>query len=503
MKQLLAIIGFAPLFLASVPHALADENLPPALSPYVQATIDRSNRGIAKAEAEANVMKFLGFSKIQWLNAVGSAVSGLVNTRTLVVEQSRSLLEDTSCKRYDGILLEQQMEKVRGKLHDALDANSAMQIIILDQVLQFLEARRLVFLAGATDMDVKDETWYQKWLFDDQEQTWCCGASDACEQKSEEECQEEEGTMFGSATECSEYGCKAPPGYEQNEPPFCPFDTDYLPPNRSPFGCDAETLQLIYGRATGGKFTEFHKTLESDLLSTIILQSAIEDAQALQGEFSMSNNQIEELLGNGPLSGNGNEEHQKLSGCLSEDDRETVKNFAILTPKRGPLSIYTDHLRLLQQFQALRQRQGLDREQPDYLLPAKNEGLLLTTLSSNMAQQLRSFMASQEVDASLTFAVASDPLLSATVSYGRLTTSVYQLGQLASEMSGVRTFVKNFAFFLRSTCQNRPCNARLDEILKIVFTDECFPYNDGQFKGDSEENPRWKKCAEKAQFELR
>ena len=57
-----------------------------------------------------------------------------------------------------------------------------------------------------------------------------------------------------------------------------------------------------------------------------------------------------------------------------------------------------------------------------------------------------------------------------------------------------RSFVRDFAYFLRRSCIDRPCSQRLDRILKIVFTDECFPFVSGQFLNDTVQNPGWRRC---------
>jgi hypothetical protein len=51
--------------------------------------------------------------------------------------------------------------------------------------------------------------------------------------------------------------------------------------------------------------------------------------------------------------------------------------------------------------------------------------------------------------------------------------------------SGIRGFVRNFAFFLRHSCIFRPCNDQLNRILSIVFEDSCFPYASGLYLTDS------------------
>jgi hypothetical protein len=52
-------------------------------------------------------------------------------------------------------------------------------------------------------------------------------------------------------------------------------------------------------------------------------------------------------------------------------------------------------------------------------------------------------------------------------------------GQALDEERGLRAFVRNFAWYIRRSCIFRPCNERLEQILKLNFADSCFPYTGG------------------------
>lgn len=67
---------------------------------------------------------------------------------------------------------------------------------------------------------------------------------------------------------------------------------------------------------------------------------------------------------------------------------------------------------------------------------------------------------------------------------------------------GMRKFAKGYAYFLRRSCINRQCNSQLETILKILFTDECFPYASGEFEtgknsDDTNAKSTWERCKEK------
>jgi len=52
-------------------------------------------------------------------------------------------------------------------------------------------------------------------------------------------------------------------------------------------------------------------------------------------------------------------------------------------------------------------------------------------------------------------------------------------GDTVTVERSLRDAVRDAAFFLRRSCMNRQCNTPLERVLKIVTTDECFPYTSG------------------------
>lgn len=67
--------------------------------------------------------------------------------------------------------------------------------------------------------------------------------------------------------------------------------------------------------------------------------------------------------------------------------------------------------------------------------------------------------------------------------FAPLTQTIGDLSHLAHDkdtsVRSLRDMVQDFAYFLRRSCMNRPCNDRLDTILSTVATDACFPYTSG------------------------
>ena len=77
--------------------------------------------------------------------------------------------------------------------------------------------------------------------------------------------------------------------------------------------------------------------------------------------------------------------------------------------------------------------------------------------------------------------------------------AVKRLVELVNQSDrGLRKFARNYAYFLRRSCIYRPCNEKLETIMKVLYSDECFPYASGAFDvkaGDEiTDDPSWQKC---------
>jgi hypothetical protein len=72
------------------------------------------------------------------------------------------------------------------------------------------------------------------------------------------------------------------------------------------------------------------------------------------------------------------------------------------------------------------------------------------------------------------------------------------IGLVLQSDEGLRKFARNYAYFLRRSCIYRPCNEKLETIMKVLYSDECFPYASGEFNAKAgEEAPdktSWEKC---------
>lgn len=78
--------------------------------------------------------------------------------------------------------------------------------------------------------------------------------------------------------------------------------------------------------------------------------------------------------------------------------------------------------------------------------------------------------------------------------------NIGRVARLAKDKEGVRAFVTNYASFLRRSCIYRPCNQLLEQSIRLLTADECFPYTNGEYLNDTEENPRWEKCKNEAEI---
>lgn len=474
MKRIALIVGISISLWPMASHAQA---LPQALSPYVQDVLRRSNLGIQIASDRSGWMRFADYSLSLWLRTITSSVTELVDTQKLAVETNKALLEQSTCRRYDDLLIELQMERVRKALDEAIREKSATKILLLGRIFGFLHDRRSALTRGANDPSFIDRGYYTRQFFDTNRPGYCCQkVKTACVQMGVTECEGNGGVHLDSIASCSDI-CTVTPAQLATEPAMCPFATDYLPPSLEGFGCDASVLARIEGLATTTELQRFREILSPERQALSTIETA--------------------------LTGGAARTHYSANGCLNASQLGIVKQNAIFTPLRGPFSFSVDHQRLLLQFQDLRMQQGMERQTPAYLTDPDLLGGIFSGILDREARSVLTLTQVQERQEAVSFAIGADPLLSSDVSYKKLNDSVYKLGQLASSITGIRGFVRDFAYYLRRTCMERPCNARLDQVLKVVLADECFPYVNGKFQLDTVGNERWRKCVAQAGIPLR
>jgi hypothetical protein len=152
---------------------------------------------------------------------------------------------------------------------------------------------------------------------------------------------------------------------------------------------------------------------------------------------------------------------------------------------------FRDDLKLSGEFPADEEEQNEEREADE-----RNPFVSTYRAADRLAVQLWSRLQARKE--ALIFPEAVDAPLEVAASLTQLHTAVSSLAKSASEKTGLRQFVVRYASFLSRTCIYRPCQLLLEQVIRIVTTEECFPYANGKYLEDDEDNPRWEKCKEKA-----
>ena len=174
---------------------------------------------------------------------------------------------------------------------------------------------------------------------------------------------------------------------------------------------------------------------------------------------------------------------------------------------RGPFSTKKDERGILMRLVDLRKSWSERREQPDYLkYPeelGKDENTVIDILEYIRIQYPRNvyfpeWMKRQTIEDAVAIAKSQDAHTQVAELFRPVHTSVSLLTQMASDkgLTGLRGFVRNLAYFLRRSCISRPCNERLERILKTALENDCFPYADGVYLGDPDIHKKCKTAAE-------
>ncbi|MBI3618719.1 hypothetical protein HY213_01650 [Candidatus Peregrinibacteria bacterium] len=545
MRRSFSLIGIVlfSLFLKTQPARAAG---PAAVSPYVQQVLMRAEAGVDYAWKPDQQMQFLAIVLPQWQRIVLSIVVGMIDTDLRIVQQRRDLLQHTACFRIDLVLIEQEFERVRGELNKALIARNVTAIFRLEDLLLFLNQRYAFLLQAALDPKATDPTWYQQRLFEPPKQLgFCCippGGPGSCRSATLPQCADAGGMLLQTLN-----ACQATCGdltLHVEEPPMCAFASDYLPPSPNGFGCDAgvmDAIAKILPPTMPGS-----QPLREEWDAERSVEAVLDDLRSQQRAFQAVLQSIDPLLqsGFGGVSAGAPRTHQTATGCgfvggcaqnlalLCRTDLDCAASGpcvdpasigacaggeqrctsdsncgdggscirladSVIEPLRGPFSWDPDHERLLEGFRTLRRAQGALRPPPDSLSIQQNPGVL-RWIRDDLVTRLQHFSVDQAQKEARDFAVGSDPGLALAGTFDDFGANVRALGFLGSDMRGLRGFVRDFAYFLRRSCIERPCNAKLDHILKILFSNACFPYANGQYLLETCADPSWHKCIKEA-----
>lgn len=488
MKKLfLSIFGLLMIVTPVTTHA--------AVSAYTRQVLQRADKGITYAKSAPAAKNFVDLY-LPWVQSAGSTILSLVDTKLRIVAQQRDLPENTACLRVDLYLIEQKMNDVRKELQTAIKDEKIATIIRLQDLALFLNERFENVLKGSRDPLYQDETWWQRRLFEPEQTGWCCGKEgDVCNERKPTECAKEEGTYVETAKECSRLGCTVTDAVIEAEK-MCPFHSNYLPPSvTAGYGCDLSALQKIIPDAKGA----LAESIKEEKNAMEKVETALQEIVTKAKAFLQLQVEIDQLLGresNLP-SIVPPPAHKETEGCVPASDPLWGKG-AVEWELRSSFSFEKDEQKILRAFQDLRLKQGGRRDPPKEFIKKSTKGLLDSLFDDYGRNTFKIFSERQGQLEAEVFAQASDTHLSIGNTVELLVTSVGKLSDLARNKNGLRGFVRDYAYFLRRTCINRPCNERLEQVLKIVFTDECFPYTNGNYLSDTCESPRWQKCMEKA-----
>ena len=526
------------------------------VSPYVQKVLSRADAALAYSDAAQVDSDFLLPS---WAAQVGSAWATLIADSQRLTIQSNDLAHNTACLHFDMTAIECKMDQVRNEMNEQLQRGSDTGILQLIDLLAFLNERFLQLSKGATDATYTDPTWGKVRSFDPPSTIFCCPkARELCTQTTTFDCENNlHGHAYVDAVQCGKE-CLPPAGAYDISAAMCPYDSDYAQPLLNGYGCDTDVLQprtafnpvnteyqtlnLIMNqlndyRTSAQQFLDVQQSIDAlfnqkSTLPTppqsrthiiavgckqtggvcgndhtvhcaVNTDCANNDTCVFPTKICKQNRNLTCLTDNDCTTGTTN------NGPCIDNDGKTVAT----TEARGPFSVVKNELQLLLSFLALRMEQGYSRELPDTLKYAQelssdqssalseraNEYPMFDTMRDSLRPLYRAWSRIQGGEEADTFAYATDPALEVANALSSLRTAVGDLARLvADKKNGLRSFVINYAYFLRRTCVYRTCNASLEESLKIAFADKCFPYTNGDYLSDTASFPRSTKCANDA-----
>ena len=517
MKKL-QLLSVGLLLLLSTPVQAAGESdqyadLDPISQHYIKHVVERAKKGIEYAKSQGSGGQKPPNFLLSWGGWIAASVLGVVDTNLRLTEQERDLLQNSPCLRVDALILEGWMERARLEKMRALESGNASAIYALVQLQRYLNDRFKALLEGAYDPTFKDRSEGKLYAFDPLPY-WCCPAREgedavACKEVSTSEegisCTYNQGILSKRVSTCVERGCtynaqNSSQGNTQNSAQelYCPYSTDYFPPTAAGYGCDLSILDRYKDK------TPEEVKKEYDALKGLVQDrdQYIEDSGSLRGAVE----NVSELLGlslpdleNFQKGNSRNRQHKTLSGCIPPE-QQWPPGLAAFS-ERGPFSIKPSDSAVLTRLNDLWMSWGNRRVAPDYLKysseldPGENKNrqkeretnffaLAYLPAMASARSYLQNVSAVQLGEMSFAIPKASDSPSRFLEAFGSLQEQVSTFVQSSQgNAKGMRGFTRNFAYFLRRSCIFRPCNIALDKILKIVFSDECFPYAEGLSEG--------------------
>jgi len=448
MKRAIFLVG---LVLAMIPAPAAAAGL----TPYVQKVTERVEKALNQLEEKEST--FTSFTAVvEMLFTASTAIFGVGNSNVSQTRERQDLVSNTACMHADRMILIGMMEDVQDKINEYSDPKKLKFFTIakLQSIHEFLQQRLDAFDRGALDPAYADVDWPAVWNFDMDKD--------------------------GNAPALDE------------EPLLCPYSTRYFDIGASgDYGCTPDQINLAIGTLpTDAKYDGLRLSLAKE-----------RDAQQLfLDELRKSRDADNELSDDAPDP--FSDEPKQEDGCQADWKAEYPSWPSDLRVRDtgGFWKVAGERLRRL--VDLLKSLEPL-RPLPEEL--TKDNGNFSNFVQRQRAQQIQTF-GHWQTRADVTVLGGVLEAKEIEDAFGPLTKTVGRLARVSHDFEGgIRGFVSDFAYYLRRSCMNRDCNARLERILKIVPKDECFPYTNGEAKGqgatEEEINEAIDNCKEAAEID--
>jgi hypothetical protein len=490
MKKILLSIGML-LFLQSSAVSAAPSVIN---QQYLNPVLTRIDDGLARASLGRPANNYL-LVFLSWVQELATAIVGSIDTENRIVLQMQDLVNVSPCLQNDLRVLEEKIEEINEAMKRALEEKRVIDILMLQDLLQYTNTRYNHLVRGSTDPGYEDEDFYDWNTFDTT--TWCClppKDTASCVETDRTTCSDEKGIAFKNAEACGQV-CQSPNPEPAKKPDICPFDSNYLPPTEAGYGCDAVAMAEV--TAASDSFVSERNALSAfEQQRDAFLESYSQKLEAIDSVL-----QLVRLPGQstGPLRTNEARAHKRVTGCTNSADASLPEGAARIA-LRNPLSLSRDEFSIARLADAVLRERGGDREYEDSLkLPSEypegsQEQIDATAREFSMPGWMRmlrtlarSFFTKQSVEQAgkdaLPLIQSIDVQQRVANEFAVLRAPNMEFGILASvQERGVRKFVKNYATFLQKSCIFRPCNSLLGRVLGIVDDDDSFPYTNGEFK---------------------
>ncbi len=524
---------------------------------YARKTVERVNSGLENAKAEDIFGAVFDLAGMHFLRSVESVMYMLVDTDLRSVEFSKDLTNISTCLHTDLAILEAKMEEIRCEMNDAYERKSPGAIRKLKELAVFLNDRYRHLVQGGLDPTYVDTLWPYYREFDAPFQGWCCVPDTmTCSVQTGEQCTKvapqgvggfsffptREACLAESVCFYADDGNPRPKYIEQ-----CPFDSDYLAAGTAGFGCDATVLHTIGEKLSGNSgvakeiegFDELINTHDEFVEDIASLKSTTLRMDSVTEETLLTSEQRQRLAKFGEVTTDAIE-HRRVFGCsadLTPEERSSLppspgeeENSGVqgtltpllrpslqwtVIPARGAFFFRKDHLAIWKEFLRMQTEWAKKREFPSYFknpdefflekdrkaaVKREVDSLKLLQHPRNIMRDLWStFSVRQAVQEASLLPKVQDAALQVQDVLSPIRPAMQSAVSLVSTPGeGLRKFARNYAYFLRMSCMYRPCNERLETILKILSTDECFPYASGRFRvpsnGEATGTPSWELC---------